>query len=196
MFAVQGFDGGVDVQYPGGVKRGLCTAQQMAAQPALATSVAQACDGPAQCVFADDFVHAQYLCADTISSQSGDVGVAVVSGQYGQQPGAQDICVAWRVGAGIGQWAAVDPGLVDAGGSQKFGKEGQLGVGCGAGLVIPLHVDATTGGVNLEGSQCVVLHRQLAPSGFTHLMNTPNLLKLASSLALRRFCGGQLPEIG
>ncbi len=39
--------------------------------------------------FADDFVSYQNLRTDHVPSQTGDMGVAVVAGQYRQQPGAR-----------------------------------------------------------------------------------------------------------
>ena len=101
--------------------------------------------GAAQCVFADDFVHAQNLWADGVRTQRGDLGIAVVPGQNGQQPGAQHILFGRRVGAGVRQRAALDPRLVDARGAQKLSKKSQLRVGGGTGLVVPLHMDAPPG---------------------------------------------------
>ena len=54
LFAVQGFDGGVDVQYPGGVECGLYAAQQLGHQPAAALLGTHVGQGAAQSIFADD----------------------------------------------------------------------------------------------------------------------------------------------
>ncbi len=142
------------------------------------------------------FVLSHNLRTDRVPSQTGDVGVAVMPGQYGQQPCAKYIAFAVRVGTGVAQGAAVDPGVVDTGGGQEFGKERQLCIGCGAGSVVPLDVDSTAGGIHHHGLKSLRLDGDLTPFCFTHLVTSVNPLKLAPSLACSRFVRLQLLEIG
>jgi len=67
----------------------------------------------------------------------------------------------WGVGDGVVQGTTVDPSLVDTGGGQKLGKDGQLCVGGGAGPVVPLHVESTTGRVHDHSIFCLFLTYQL-----------------------------------
>jgi hypothetical protein len=174
MFAVQGFDGGVDVQYPVHVQCGLHDGHDLGCEPVLALLCAQARGCAAQRVFADDSVHAQHLWAHRIRAQGGDVGVPVVPSQYAQQPSAKHVFHGGGVGAGVVQGTTVDSSLVDTVGGQKLGKEGQLCVGGGAGHVVPLHVESTTGRVHDHGIFCLFLTYQLPSFCFTHLVINPN----------------------
>jgi hypothetical protein len=165
-------------------------------EPGLALLGAHARQRTTQRVFADDLVHPQKLRAHRICAQPSDVGVAVVASQYRQQPCAQHIALAVGVGTGVTQGASIDPGVVDAGGVQELRKEGQLRIRRGAGTMVPLDVDSTSGGVHHHGLKSLRLNSALAPFGFTHLVTSVNPLKLATSLACRRFVRLQLPEIG
>ena len=142
------------------------------------------------------FFHAQNLRAHRVAAQPGDVGVAIVARQYRQQPCAQHIALAMGVGTGVAQGAAIDPGVIHARGGQELGEEGQLCIRCGAGAVIPLHVNSTARRVHRHGIQCLRLNRQLTPLCFTHLVTSINPLKLPPGLAYSRFRPCQLPEIG
>ena len=100
------------------------------------------------------------------------------------------------VGTGVAQAAAIYPEAVDAGGGQKLGKERQLCVRCGAGAVVPLHMNSTSWGVHHHGLQGLRLDLLPPPFCFTHLVTSVNPLTLATSLACSRFRLCQLPEIG
>ena len=172
------------------------TAHELGHQPVAALLRAQASECAAQRVFTDDFVHAQNLWAHGIRAQRGDVGIAVMPSQYGQQPGAQHILFGGRVGAGVRQRAALDPRLVDTGGAQKLGKKSQLRVGSGTGLVVPLHMNAAPGRVHCHGLCSLCLQGRLPSFCFTHLVTPANPLKVAPSLALRSIYRFQMPERG
>ena len=68
----------------------------------------------------------------------------MVTGEDRQQPSAQDVPLLGGVAAALGQRATVHAGFVDPGGGKKLGKEGKLGFGRGAGLVIPANMDAAS----------------------------------------------------
>ena len=106
------------------------------------------------------------------------------------------VLFAWCIGAGVAQWAAIDPGAVHASGGQELGEEGQLCIRCGAGAMVPLHVNSPARRIHHHGLQCLRLDSKLTPFCFTHLVTPINPLKLAPSLACSRFRSCQLPEIG
>ena len=105
--------------------------------------------------------HPQNLRAHRVASQASDVGVAVMTGQYRQRLGAQHITLAVCVGTDVAQEAAVDPGVVDAGGGQKVGEKRQLCIGYSAESEILMDEDSTAGGVHHHGLQCLRLDKQL-----------------------------------
>ena len=80
LFAIQRLDGGVDIQNPWGAQCTLHAGQQLGDKPGAALLCTHARQGAAQSVFTDDFVHAQDLWADRIIAQTGDVGIALVTG--------------------------------------------------------------------------------------------------------------------
>jgi hypothetical protein len=61
--------------------------------------------GPAQAFVADDLLHAQYRRRDFVASQSGYMSIAPLPVQDRQQPGAQHVRHARRIGAGVGHLA-------------------------------------------------------------------------------------------
>ena len=82
LFAAQGFDGGVDIEDSRGAQCGLHARQELRREPRLALLSAHTRQRATQCVFADDFFHSQNLRAHRVSSQTGDVSIAVMPGQY------------------------------------------------------------------------------------------------------------------
>ena len=86
---LQGFDGRVDVQNPRGAQRSVHAAQELGYKPGPALLGAHARQRATQRVFADNFLQSQNLRTHCVTSYACDVGVAVVPGQYSQQPCAQ-----------------------------------------------------------------------------------------------------------
>ena len=58
-------------------------------------------ESPTQTIVSDDFAYAQDFGRHTIATQRGDMGVAILSRQYTQQRGAQDVNNFGGVGTGV-----------------------------------------------------------------------------------------------
>src|ERR1017187_4910817 len=102
--------------------------------------------------------------------------VAMVTGEDGQEPGAQ--CVSLMLisaaAVGVAQRATVDPRLVDPGGGKKLGEEGQLSVGRGAGLVIPADMDAASRCLHRKRLQLGTIDGNLGLRRLTHRVTPPS----------------------
>jgi len=144
LVAEQRLDSGIDVQNPRRVERFPHAGQKLWPQPVLALVGGQARQRPAQRVLADDLAHAKNPRTDPVATQRGDIRVAMVTSEDRKEPGTQNVPLLACVAAAVGQRATGHPGLVDPGGGQELGEKGELGVGRGAGLVIPANLDAAT----------------------------------------------------
>lgn len=127
LVAVQQFDGGVGIEYPGRAQGFAGALAQGCVHPGRALRQLCRAGGTfffaraiglvwrqmrqraAQAFVADDLVHAEYLGGDTVAAQSGNVRVAPLPVQDRQQPGAKNIHNIGRVGAGVGHRASVHP---------------------------------------------------------------------------------------
>ena len=125
-----------------------------------------------QGIFADDPVHAPDLRGDRIAPQCRDVGVALVTGQYGQQQCAQHVSFARSVGAGADQRAGVNPTIKDASSCQKLGKEHQFSVGSGLRPFVSAYMHASAQRFYHHGLLRWEGHFSLA-FGFTHRVSVP-----------------------
>ena len=74
---------------------------QRRAHPRRAGGLINTLQGPKQCLFADQLVHAQRLCAHRVPAQRGDVGIAPVPGKHPHHQRAQHITFVWRVVASV-----------------------------------------------------------------------------------------------
>ena len=79
LLAIQGLDGGVDVEDPGGVEQGRDAVAQVPIQPGHALRFRDRAQRPAQGVFGDDLVHAEQPRIDPVAADGGDVGIAPVA---------------------------------------------------------------------------------------------------------------------
>jgi hypothetical protein len=77
------------------------------------------------------------------------------------------------VGTGIANRAGFNPFIPDACGLQKFGKEGELGAGCGGCLHVPANMNTATGRVHNRRLVACVLARLYGLFAFTHLVIPP-----------------------
>ena len=105
---------------------------QRRAHPRRAGGLINTLQGPTQCVFADQLVHAQRLCAHRVPAQRGDVGKAPVPGKHPHHQLAQHIAFVWRVVASVRQRTGPDLALEHASGGQKLCKEHELASGTAA----------------------------------------------------------------
>lgn len=162
LVAVKHFDRGVTVQYPAGLAGLRNAVAQLRLHPLfylqgqglLGGAFFYAVFGlgcgrhcrqrPAQAVVTDDLGHAQHFGSDTVPTQRPDMGVAVLSSQNAQQPGAQDVSHPGCVGTAVAQGAALQPVLKQATGLQELGKEGQLAHGGSFAITAPLNLKNST----------------------------------------------------
>ena len=119
--------------------------------------------------------------------------VALVTGQYRQQPCSQHIEFAVRIRAGVDQRATVDPGVVDASGRQNLAEESQLRIRCGTRTVVLLHVHSSTRGIHHHDIRALRLHSNLPPFCLTHLVTSLIPVKRPNRLPCGRFMSCQLP---
>jgi hypothetical protein len=81
----------------------------------------------------------------SIAAQRGDLRVAMVTGQYRQQPSAKSVPLMGYVAAAVAQGATVYPRLVHPGGGKKLGEKDQLRIRSRAGFIIPADMKPSPG---------------------------------------------------
>ena len=140
----QGLDSGIDVQYPRRVERTLHAGQKLWPKPMPALLRGHPCQRPAQRIFTDNLAHSKNLRTDPVTAQADDMRVAMVSGENRQIPGAKYVPLVRGDAAAVGQRTTAYPGLVQPSGGKKLREKGQLGIGGGAGLVVPADMNAAT----------------------------------------------------
>ena len=155
LMAVEGLDGGIDVQDPRHAQEGGVAFPQVLLLPVghggfgggVAVAFGQ---GAAQRIGAGHLAQAQQGGVDAVAAQRADMGIAVMPGQHAQQRGAAEVAHGGGVGAGVVPGAVRDPALEAPAGLEELGKEDQLAQRCDRCLGIPLHPDAPAAGVELE----------------------------------------------
>src|SRR5271165_4319858 len=83
-------------------------------------------EAPADCILADDLLHAQKLGQNRIVPQRRDVGVTLVSGQNRERRCAEHIALLRRVRARIGEWTIGYERVEQARNLEIFDEKGQL----------------------------------------------------------------------
>ncbi len=151
LVAVDGLDGGVDVQHPRLVEQRFPQRAQVALLPGARGELVELFQAAPGAVLAQDFAHAQQRRADRIEAQGGDVCVAAVTAEDREQQGAQHVTHGRRVVAAEAERrVGAQPGEEFAG-FEKLGEEDQLPQRGGRGRIVPLHVVAPALGVHDQG---------------------------------------------
>src|SRR3989339_1422827 len=174
LLAEQGFDGGIDIEYPRRIESGGYAAQQVRLEPGFTRCRFNAAKATTHRVLADDFLHLQYAWTNTVTAQRRDMGIAIVSRQNRQQQRSQYIIFCRCVGAGVVQRAILNPRIIDSRGMQKFSKERQLTIRRGTGVAIPLHMNSPTRRIDNHRLHAFDDSMFCTFFGFTHLVTLPD----------------------
>ena len=138
--AIERFDRRIGVQNPGSVKQWDDAIGQMSIQPSAPFAFRNTFQGVAQGVFGDDLVHTQEAGIDAVAADPGNVGVASMTRQHREHPGAQHLRLAWRIRAVVTQRTAFQPTPPHSSQIEKLDEVRQLPHRRGRALRLPAHL--------------------------------------------------------
>ena len=109
LVAVQGLHGRIHIHYPGLGQQFVVTAVQMCLEPTRVILFFPFQKRSSHGIFAAHSLHPQHLRQNAVAADRGHMRVALVTRQYAQKDGSQDVLLGRRVPTPVAQWTFLHP---------------------------------------------------------------------------------------